>query len=460
MPKRLLVLSYHFPPSGEVAGKVVARLLRHLGAHGWEAVVVAPQAEASLQLDSESYTDIERVVRVERTGVGLGAFDAAMKVKLLKNRVFGGPTSVAELAMRPATSDSSSDSWTRKLKRQLRELGTFPDNCSGWIGPAKRTALRLLKNERFDAMMSVSPSVSAHVAALKVHRACPMLPWIANFHDPWTRSGFCRPTLNSLRRLEQQLESSVVTGSDLIVCATEELREAFAEDHSSQQNYLCLYNGFDPADLSSPSVHPPGGRLIMSYVGSLYLNRDPRGLFSALRNLLNAGRIHRQHVLLRFIGDCERVGNNSLRELVANFGLEGIVEIIPPVTYPKALEYLGASHVLVLFAEGQPMQIPAKTFEYLFMNRRILAICDGATASLIHKTGGGDVVNSFDVTGMETVLERWASELKNGQLPHPVSTDVLDQFRADRLAAIFSQALGEVVARRNMTPMANNGDRV
>jgi glycosyltransferase involved in cell wall biosynthesis len=452
MPKRLLVISFNFPPSNEVAGKVMARQLRYLGGHGWETVVVAPPVEASIQLDREGYADIEGVVRVERTEPFTSAFEAVVKLRLLKNRMFGGPTTRAGLALAAPATEQKTNSWTSKVKRQLRELCTFPDNCSGWIGPAKRTALRLLKHERFDAVMSVSPSVSAHVAALKVHRRYRELPWIANFHDPWSRMERRRTRTKTLQRIERRLEQKVVCGADLVMCATEELRDAFAADHPSQRNYLCLSNGFDSADLPTiPAERPADGRLILTYAGSMYLNRNPVGLFQALSKLIAAGRLQRERVLVRFIGDCERVGDRSLSAMVAEYGLEGIVEVIPPVTYPKALEYLAASDVLLMFAEGQPLQIPAKTFEFLFMKRRVLAICDGATARILKELQAGAVVTSADVAGIATAIEHWAREVDRGESPPVVPQHTLDQFRAETLAGILSDAMNGLLDAQKVT---------
>ena len=72
--RRLLVFSYHFPPSSEVAGKPTARLVRRLPEHGWQATVLIPPTWSLFQLDPTAYADIERYARVEQTGIWLDPF--------------------------------------------------------------------------------------------------------------------------------------------------------------------------------------------------------------------------------------------------------------------------------------------------------------------------------------------------------------------------------------------------
>src|SRR4051812_7819801 len=42
MPRKMLLLTAHFPPCAAVAVHRMLGLVRHLPAHGWESIVVAP----------------------------------------------------------------------------------------------------------------------------------------------------------------------------------------------------------------------------------------------------------------------------------------------------------------------------------------------------------------------------------------------------------------------------------
>jgi hypothetical protein len=100
--------------------------------------------------------------------------------------------------------------------------------------------------------------------------------------------------------------------------------------------------------------------------------------------------------------------------------------------------------VLLLFAEGQPMQIPAKAFEYMFLGRRILAICDGATARLMSLYDGARVATSQDVSGIESALKIWASEIERGQPAPAASMESLAEYSADAVTAQLAKALNRL----------------
>src|SRR5438132_14097896 len=84
--RRLLLLSYHFPPSSEVAAKPTARLVRHLGTFGWDAVVLTiPESHVTVPLDAAAYADvvantrIEKIARWPSAPEGLRAVGRALK---------------------------------------------------------------------------------------------------------------------------------------------------------------------------------------------------------------------------------------------------------------------------------------------------------------------------------------------------------------------------------------------
>lgn len=77
-----------------------------------------------------------------------------------------------------------------------------------------------------------------------------------------------------------------------------------------------------------------------------------------------------------------------MNALIAQYGLTNMVEILPWIPRPLAIEMMARSHVLLLHAEDQPLQIPGKIYDYLGAGSDILAITgDGAIADLLRATG-------------------------------------------------------------------------
>src|SRR5262249_55562545 len=120
--------------------------------------------------------------------------------------------------------------WGKRLYRAGREVLAFPDRYTGWIVPAYRRAVQLLCHEGpWHAVLSVSPVVSAHLAALLLRWRFSRLVWFAQFHDPWSKNPFRQWPLASLARLEQSLEAAVIRRCDCLLAATEEATDQFSQ---------------------------------------------------------------------------------------------------------------------------------------------------------------------------------------------------------------------------------------
>jgi glycosyltransferase involved in cell wall biosynthesis len=335
----------------------------------------------------------------------------------------------------------------------IGDLSSWPDDHGGWAVPAYRHADRLMRRERFDAVLSVCPSVSAHLAALLLRRRHPGLVWFAQYHDPWALEWSpCRQRhLPGLDRLDRALEAEVVRRCDRVVCATEEAQALFAGAYGAGDRCFTLHNGFDPEDFPPHcDARRSDRRLTLTYTGTLYGRRDPEPLFESLGRLIRTGRLRADEVCVRLVGDCERAQGRSVRAMVRAHGLEAVVELVPPVSYSEALEHLLRSDVLLLFAEEQPLQIPAKLFEYLHVRRNVLAFSTGATARVVREAQAGRVVTPDRPDLIDAAILAWAQERSAGPLAHHALADQIDRYRADVLAGVLVENLDAALDARGV----------
>ncbi len=443
-----------------MAGKPTARLVRRLPQHGWEATVLVPPDWAYFERDSTAFADIVRYARVEQTGLWLHPLHYLAMTQIRKQKSISGTDQRVSWS---AIEEQVAQTRSRKLpafasnllrsgREALWDLLCIPDGCCGWIVPAYRHALRLVRQRQFDAILSVSPCVSAHLAALLLHRRHPELCWFAQFHDPWTQNPIYPRLLPGLSLLDRQLEAAVVRRCDRIVCATEEAAAQFAEAYDAGPRCLTLHNGFDPQDFPSVSrFERTDHRLTLTYTGCLYGQRDPSPLLDSLSRLIACGRLSVDRVRVCLIGDCAWAQGRSLQELARELGLESVVELIPPLPHAEALGRLAQSDILLLFAEGQPAQIPAKLFEYLHVGRPILAFCTGATERVVRETQAGQVVTSDRPDLIDAAILAFAVEHESGPITCNAVTDQIERYRADVLAGMLAQELTSARAERRST---------
>ena len=170
---------------------MTARLLRHLAAFGWETTVLTIAERAIVgPIDRAAYTDVLASLRVERVARWPRVLDLLNKARPRRARAAAAArASVAPSA--PASFSWSADSGTSRLLRYL----TFPDSKTGWVAPAVLRGRQLLREQRFDALLTISPPHSTHLAGLALHRLLPEVPWIAQLRDPSVPASTLRPAI-------------------------------------------------------------------------------------------------------------------------------------------------------------------------------------------------------------------------------------------------------------------------
>jgi glycosyltransferase involved in cell wall biosynthesis len=204
-------------------------------------------------------------------------------------------------------------------------------------------------------------------------------------------------------------------------------------------------DGFDPQALASAPARPAGGRITLVHSGVLYQNgRDPSAFLDAVAAMKRAGTADAStlRVVLRAPGEVEQVAG-----LARKFGVEDIVDVLPPVPYKEALREMLAADGLLVF-QGTPFntQIPAKIYEYFRAKKPILGLVDpdGETARVLRTGGFDSIADMGRRDAIVPVLEDFIARIKRGDAY--VATDELvaassRTHRASQLAAVLDQVV-------------------
>ena len=300
------------------------------------------------------------------------------------------------------------------LKRYYNSLLVYlPDNKVGWLPPAvwKGVALHLNPDTRFDAIYTTGPPQSTHLIGLLLKMLLGT-PWISDFRDPWD------PTMKPIRSrtriseiLEGRMERAVIRKSDWVISVTPEMTDRLCQLYTREkEKCVTVYNGFDEPALRKYRGQEPEEPLTMTYVGSLYFGRNPTNLLRAVRELVDEGVIDPGSFRIRFIGDCRSSDGISVEDLVSDMVLSDIVSFTDRVSQAEALQAIAKSHVALLMAPDQPLQIPGKVYEYLGMKKTVLAICgEGATRNLLNQYPWAFVASPDSLPEIKDCISRLVS---------------------------------------------------
>jgi len=404
--RRILFVSYHFPPSAAVGGRRIAHFATHVRRIGWESHVLTIPESRIVERDAARLRETEgvpvRTAAVLPTAIGL-----LTALARLRHRAVGGGSGQPGASAAVRSGADGGESVGRRLRRYLLSFALLPDGQKGWCLPAIVESVRLIRRHRCGWFMTSCPPYSVHVVGLVV-RSLTRARWVADFRDPWMTTGWKRlyPTCRASIRIESWIERLVVEKADLVVFNVSRLRDAYRARyaHLDGGKFVYVPNGFVPIPRRE-SAPTRFDRFTITYTGSLYVGRSPEPLLRALSILLDAADIGRDDVSLKLVGHCRFIDGVPTEQVIAKYGLQSVVEVIDPVPHAQAVDLVRRSHLALLLAPDLPFQIPAKVYDYFAAGTRILAIAeDGGTADLLRETGAGEAFAADDIDGIVEAL--------------------------------------------------------
>ncbi|WP_028585951.1 glycosyltransferase [Desulfogranum mediterraneum] len=404
--KKILLISYHFPPSAAVGGVRVASFAKYLRDLGWCPYVLTVKDRYLARKDPARLESLEGIPIV-KAGKLVTPRDLYISAKTVLGRWRGGESEESDSAGGGDQGSSSGQVAVQRLKHILASMIYVPDEERNWIIPAALKAIRLLRSEEIDYVLSSCPPYSAHLVGLLASLARPRVKWIADFRDPWMtpteKKGY--PTTPLSNFLDYSLEKTVIQRAALVLATTKKLTEKYAEHYrqSAAEKFRFVPNGFD-GDLSA-RTREPYPVFTISYAGTLYFGRTPEPLFAAVSSLIHDKAVSEEDLCIKLAGHCREIGDRLTVDVAESYGLSNVVEVIDHLPLAASREMVQRSHLALLLAPDQPYQVPAKTYEYIGLGVPILAITgEGATADLVNELPDGKAVSPEDVAALKAHL--------------------------------------------------------
>jgi len=344
--RRVLIVTYHFPPSAASGSFRLMGFVRHLPKFGWRSVVVAPPRLPWEAVDVNLVRDLppETVVYHVRHDLR-------------------GPLGLA-------------------LK--------FYAPLSSWLPKAWWACTRAVHRHRPEVMLTSGPPHMVHRLGLLLKRQH-RLPWVADFRDPWVAGVEAAGGTPRGARRAARVEAAVMGAADAIVantpgsCAV--LRDAYPE---AAARMVAITNGYDPeAFVAFDAPARAGSELKITHPGQLYAGRDPRPFLDAIRDLERDRPAGFPPLRAHFVGNLDGQ-DTDLVAAIRGRGLEEVVTVSGPVSYSESLREMMQSDILLLLdSPGRSAGVPAKVYEYIGAARPILALAesDGDLAWVLRESG-------------------------------------------------------------------------
>lgn len=364
---RVLIVAYYWPPASSVGVHRWLRFAEMLPSHDIEPIIFCPENPSYPMVDKEGSRDpdgieIHKVPIFEWRDLYSKLMPSGKSRGLsTKNKIDG-----------IFYEDRKQLGLRRRISLWIRANIVVPDARASWITPCSKAILQYLKKNPVDLIVTTGPPHSCHRIGLRVKKAIPQLPWMADFRDPWTGGAYFSllPLTSWGLKRHQTMEREVLQNADKVLTVS----WAWADQFSSlgARSVDVITNGFDTVSFQSKEDLDQN-KYIMSHVGTMYGDRNSAPFWEALAEYLREHPQFRARFEMRLIG---RVGP-QIQDLVRELGLEDVVHFVGVVDHLTAVREMQLSNALLLIvnnARDFAGRIPAKVFEYLATTRPILLI--------------------------------------------------------------------------------------
>ncbi len=407
---KVLLVTMYFPPAGGGGVQRSLKLAQYLPALGIETHVLAPDDPKWVHRDPDLRVPTQAWVHRAR---------------------YLGPR-----ARKPAEDLRAAEGLERALVQAqvtARRL-LLPDASVTWNLTAIPAAIRIVRREGIDVVITTSPPASMHFVGAAAQRATGTR-WVADLRDPLVTFQHRRDDTAAARARQtanEQVARLVARRADAVTCVSEAIAEE-VRGLEARGTVRVVANGCDFDDFAGLE-YTPAPRFRITHTGSFFGRRDPRPFLQAFRDAdLDA--------VVRFVGDFRSTDREWAESLDLGDRLE-LVEYLPRAESLRLQRDSEALLLLVPDAGGRGKGVlSGKVFEYIAAGRPILAVVppDGAAAELIRETGAGVVAAPDDIGAIRDALVELHARFANGGLPS-VELSRRDQDRLSRRARVEEMA--------------------
>jgi glycosyltransferase involved in cell wall biosynthesis len=361
--KKVLFITYYWPPSGKASLHWPLKIIKHLPSFGWLPLVLTVDEDTFTQRDETFLNEIPSKVKVIRAK----SYEPFNVYKKLIGKSKNDQLIASE------TISKENKSFAHRLSIWMRMNLFIPDARVGWYFPAVKAGLSLLKQEKVDAIVSIGPPHTTHLVGKKISSKF-SIPHIPVFIDPWVDISYYRNfKRNSITlSIDNRLEKSVLQNAAAAIFVTDTMQKDYVKKYPSiKDKSNVLYWGYSEEDFSMEDRSwktEVGKEEVILHAGNIFDHQNPKHFWQTIKNQIANGRKLR----MVFIGTVSPEINQS----IIDSGIDNHTHYKGFLPYKEMLnEMMKADYLLVCSTE--PRHVPGKLFEYLRAGKPIIAFGDG-----------------------------------------------------------------------------------
>jgi len=358
--KKVLFLTYYWPPSGKASLHFPLQLIKHLNEFGWKSTVATVAEDTFTQKDDSLLAEIPSDITVHK----IKTFEPFNLYRKFIGKKDSEPLIASE------TISKEKKNFAHRLSIWIRMNLFIPDARIGWYPFAVKYLKRLLQEEKFDAIITVGPPHSVHLIGLKLSKLF-HLPHVPIFIDPWVDIVYYKDFKRSgiTVSVDKYFEKNVLANAGHIIFVTKSMAEDFIARYPFVQNKsTVLYWGYNEENFTGITnrTHSTEDKVLL-HAGNIFDYQNPKRLWKYISDRVAQG----EKLKLQFIGTV----SPEIKESIVQAGLEQVTEFLGFLPYQEVINKMCSSDYL-LVCTTEKRHVPGKLFEYLRAQKPILCFGD------------------------------------------------------------------------------------
>jgi glycosyltransferase involved in cell wall biosynthesis len=430
MRKRVLIVTYYWPPCGGIGVHRCLKFAKYLRLFGWEPIICTAENPEYPVLDESNIKYVPEGIEV------------------LKTRIWE-PYTLYKRMMGKKKEERITDVFVEEQRANVRARfgiwirGNFfiPDARRFWIRPAVQHLSQYLREQPVDAIMTNGPPHTAHMIGYKLKKQF-SIPWLADYQDPWTESdSYRRLTLTPFARaIHEAMQRRVFRHADKITICSESWKRDL--EALGAHDVGVVVWGYDEDDVHG-NTRRRSPKFTISHFGRIGPDRNVAVFWKVLSDLVKDHPNFANDLEIELAGFIAE----AVRDDITAFGLREKVKISGHINRSEALARMHQAQVLLLIINDEPNaqgRLPGKLFEYLASKRPILVLGpDGSdAASILQELNAGYSCGHRDYDSTRTILLQLYERHLKGDLPdNATSIERYSNRNTTRSLALFLDSM-------------------
>jgi hypothetical protein len=402
MNKKVLIITYYWPPAGGPGVQRWLKFVKYLPEFDIQPVVYCPENPNYPIVDESLVNEIPENITILKQFInepyGLASIFSKGKSKKISSGVIP---------------KAKKQSLVEKMMLYVRGNYFIPDARKNWIKPSVSFLSNYIKEHQIGTIITTGPPHSLHLIGLQLKEQL-NVKWLADFRDPWTTIGYHKDLklTKSSENKHKNLELKVLKSADQIIVTSNHTKNEFRT--KSKQPIEVITNGYDSHTVG---VEEKDSLFTLSHIGSLLSERNPIILWEVLSELIKENEEFKKAFQLNLVG----VVSDDVIESIYKSGLKQHLNIVGYVNHDEAIKFQMKSQLLLLIeidSEDTKAIIPGKVFEYLISETPILAFGpkDADVEQIIKTTNTGSYFGYEQKTELKTQILNYFDAFQNNSL--------------------------------------------